>query len=104
MVIGVCGPVLRVTTKSALYWVGALARGAIVSSAGTVNAGGRETKANKPGDISLFMVRSYYDPASAARSKKRSSRSCRSSRMGARSQNPGVRGTWAATQSGHREE
>jgi hypothetical protein len=43
----------------------------VVSSAGAANAGRRETKANKPADISLFMIRSYYDPASSARSKKK---------------------------------
>src|SRR6202008_3148138 len=73
MVIGVGGPTFRVTTKSALYWVGALARGSLVSSAGAVNAGRMETKANNPADISLFMIRSYYDPTSSARNKKRSS-------------------------------
>src|ERR1700756_1269178 len=57
MAIGVCCPALRVTTKSALYWVGASARGSVVSSAGAVNAGRSETKANKPADISLFMIR-----------------------------------------------
>src|SRR6202008_4750787 len=72
MVIGVGGPTFRVTTKSALYWVGALVRGSVVSSAGAVNTG-METKANSPADISLFMIRSYYDPASSARNKKRSS-------------------------------
>src|ERR1700741_2388855 len=71
MVIGVGGPTFRVTTKSALYWVGALARGSFVSSAGAVNAGRMETKANNPADISLFMIRSYYDPPSSARNKKR---------------------------------
>src|SRR5215469_6542339 len=89
MVIGVGGPTLRVTTKSALYWVGALARGSVVSSAGALNAGRMETKANKPADISLFMIRSDYDPASSARNKKRSSRSARSSRIGAGIQGSG---------------
>jgi hypothetical protein len=42
----------------------------VVSSAGAAKAGRRETKANKPADISLFMIRSYYDPASSARGKK----------------------------------
>src|ERR1700758_1478431 len=69
MVIGVGGPTFRGTTKSALYWVGALVRGSVVSSAGAVNTG-METKANSPADISLFMIRSYYDPASSARNKK----------------------------------
>jgi hypothetical protein len=71
MVIGVGGPAFRVTTKSALYWVGAFTRGSVVSSAGAVNAGRMETKANKPADISLFIIRSYYDPASSARTKKK---------------------------------
>src|ERR1700745_1752436 len=71
MFIGVCGPTLRVTTKSALYWVCGSASGSVVSSAGAANAGRRETKVSKPADISLFMIRSYYDPASSARSKKK---------------------------------
>jgi hypothetical protein len=62
---------LRVTTKSALYWVGALARGSVASSAGAINAGRMETKANKPADISLFIFRSYNDPACSARNKKK---------------------------------
>src|SRR5260370_35202662 len=64
-------PTFRLTTKSALYWVGASASGlSLFSSAGAVNKGLIESRVNKPTANSLFMIRSYNVPDGSARAKK----------------------------------